>query len=588
MTDLWRLLAFLRPYRGLVIVTGLAASGIMVCTLILPYLTGRIIDDVLRHGERGELAPLLWAVFAVAVVRFGLGLVRRQISGHISLGVEYDMRDTVFSRVQRLSLAFFDHMPVGQLMSRATSDLQTVRFFLGYGLVFMFTTVFTLLMAAAWLITIDWQLAIFSLAVGPAVLAVATRFGQVANPLRIDLQQRLGEVSQAGEESVAGIRVIKAFGRERERSAAFERVANGAMNRGLDVARVEGVYEPVMGFLPTAGLAVILMLGGHQVMNGTLTLGQFVQFYLYLTLLMGPFRSLGFLVAGGQRALAGGRRIFEILDAETEVPEPAHPVPLPDGDGRVTFDHVHFAYGTGDAADPFGREVLQGVDLDIPGGRVVALIGATGSGKSTLTELIARYYDPTGGRVLLDGVDIRDLALDDLRRAVGMVSQEPFLFSTTVRENIAYGRPDATLDQVRAAARLAAADEFVEALPNGYDTVIGERGLTLSGGQRQRLAIARAVITDPRVLILDEATASVDASTERQIQDALRAVMAGRTTVIIAHRLSTIQLADEIVVLDRGVIAARGTHDELYGTSPLYREIHRTGLARPELVLGDS
>lgn len=587
MTDLWRLLAFLRPYRGLVTIAALAATGVMACTLTLPYLTGRIIDEVLRAGDRDRLMPLLWAVVGVAVVRFVLALARRQIAGHVSLGVEYDMRDTVFRRVQGLSLAFFDHMPVGQLMSRATSDLQSVRFFLGYGLVFMFTTLFTLILASVWLIAIDPPLAVMSLLVGPAVLAVATRFGRVANPLRIDLQQRLGEVSQAGEESVAGIRAIKAFGREPERADEFERVAEGALQRGLDVARVEGVYEPVMGFLPTVGLAVILLVGGNQVMDGTLTLGEFVQFYLYLTLLMGPFRSLGFLVAGAQRAVVGGRRIFQILDAETEVPERADPVTLPAGGGHVTFEEVRFAYGTGDTADPFGREVLRGIDLDVPAGRTVALIGATGSGKSTLTELIARYYDPTGGRVLLDGVDVRDLALDDLRRAIGVVSQEPFLFSTTVRENIAYGRPDATDDDVRAAARLAAADGFITALPRGYQTIIGERGFSLSGGQRQRLAIARAVITDPRVLVLDEATASVDAYTERQIQDALRAVTADRTTVIIAHRLSTIQLADEIVVLDGGVIAARGSHAELFAQSALYRDIHQTGLARPELVLGD-
>jgi ATP-binding cassette subfamily B protein len=290
-----------------------------------------------------------------------------------------------------------------------------------------------------------------------------------------------------------------------------------------------------------------------------------------------PFRSLGNLVGTAQRAIAGGTRIFEVLDAVPEVAERPGARPLPGGGGRLVFEGVAFAYEG-------GPPVLDGVDLEVPEGRTVAVIGATGSGKTTLTQLIPRFADPTAGRVLLDGADVRDLRLDDLRRAVGVVAQEPFLFSTSVRENIAYGRPDASDEEVRAAARLAQAEDFVDALPQGFDTVIGERGFSLSGGQRQRIAIARAAITDPRVLILDEATASVDATTERRIQDALRAVMAGRTTIVIAHRLSTLSLADEIVVLEDGRIAARGTHEELSATSDLYREIRDGGLARPQLV----
>jgi ATP-binding cassette subfamily B protein len=288
---------------------------------------------------------------------------------------------------------------------------------------------------------------------------------------------------------------------------------------------------------------------------------------------------VGSLVGNAQRATASGQRIFEVLDTEPDLAERPDPLQLPPGGGEVRFEGVEFAHGD-------DQPVLTGIDLEIPAGRVVALIGPTGSGKTTLTQLVPRYYDPTAGRVLMDGVDVRDLALDDLRRAVGVVAQEPFLFSTTVRENIAYGLAEATDEQVRAAARLAQADGFIDELPDGYDTVIGERGFTLSGGQRQRIAIARAVITDPRILILDEATASVDASTEREIQEALRGAMRGRTTFIIAHRLSTIALADEILVLDEGRIAARGDHDVLYATSDVYREIYDRGLARPALVVG--
>jgi len=565
----------------MVILTALSAAGLMACTVTLPYLTGRVIDDVLRGGDRGALTSLLVAAAVVIAVRFTLGMLRRLWAGRVSLGVEFDLRDTVFGHASRLSFAYFDRMPVGQLMSRATSDLQTVRFFLGYGLVFLFMSLFTLILITGLLLWLNLKLALVALLVGPALLVVAVRYSRRTAPVRIDVQQKVGEVTQAAEESMVGIRVVKAFGRERERTDRFAGTARRAFERSMDANRLESFYQPLMGFLPSAGLAVILLYGGSLTINGELTLGEFVQFYLYLTLLMGPFRSAGMLVGQAQRAVAGGERIFEIVDAVPDVREAEDAGPLPDGPGEVRMEGVSFGYGD-------GRPVLHDLDLVIPAGSTVALIGPTGSGKTTLTELIPRYYDPDGGRVLVDGADVATLRLNSLRRAVGVVSQEPFLFSTTVRENIAYGRPDATDDEVRAAARLARADGFIEALPGGYDTVVGERGYTLSGGQRQRLAIARAVITNPRILILDEATASVDAGTEREIQDALRAVMANRTTVIIAHRLSTIRLADELVVLDGGRIAARGTHAELYAASPLYRDIHDGGLARPDLVLGES
>jgi len=552
----------------------------MVCTATIPWLTRLIIDDALVDRRRDLLVPLVAAVIGVGVLRMVFAAVRRWVSGTVSLGVEYDLRGRMFAHMQRLSFGYFDRMPVGQLMSRATNDLQTVRFFLGYGLIFLFMNAFALVLYTALLLTIDPLLTALALLMAPALVAVAWRSSKRTQPLLVDVQQRVGEVTQAAEESIVGIRVIKAFGQEERQTGRFAAIARRAFDRSIQANRMQAFYLSLMGFLPTLGLAVVVIFGGIRAIDGHLSLGEFVQYYQYLLALVFPLRMIGSLVGNAQRAAASGQRIFEVLDTDPDLAERPDPLPLPGGGGNVWFDGVEFAHGD------VGTPVLSGIDLDVPAGRIVALIGPTGSGKTTLTQLIPRYYDPTAGRVVMDGVDVRDLALDDLRRAVGVVAQEPFLFSTTVRDNIAYGLAKATDAQVHEAARVAQADGFIAELPDGYATVIGERGYTLSGGQRQRIAIARAVITDPRVLILDEATASVDASTEREIQDALRTAMSGRTTFIIAHRLSTIALADEIVVLDGGGIAARGTHDALYATSEIYREIYDRGLARPELVAG--
>jgi ABC-type multidrug transport system fused ATPase/permease subunit len=581
LTVLLRLLRFLRPYRGRVAITAVCAAGLMACSVTLPYLSGRVIDEVVEGGDRSTLLPLVWAVVAIVALRMAFGVARRWVSGQVSLAVEFDLRSKIFSHLQGMSLAYFDRMSVGQLMSRATSDLQTVRFFLGYGLIFLFMQAYTLVIITGVLLWMNWSLAIVALVTGPAMLVVAWRYSRRSNPVLIDVQQRVAQVTEIAEESAVGIRVVKAFGREADRTERFGATARRAFDRSMDANRLAAVYQPLMGFLPTLGLAVILIYGGLLTIDGTLSLGDFVAFYLYLTLLMAPFRSLGMLVGQAQRAIAGGTRIFEILDAEPTLVERPDARPLPAGGGAVRLEGVSFAYGEDEPL------VLRDIELDIPAGRTVAIIGGTGSGKTTLTQLIPRVYDATAGRVLVEGVDVRDLRLDELRRAVGMVSQDPFLFSSTVRENIAYGRPEASDEEVREAARMAQAEAFIEELPQGFDTVVGERGLTLSGGQRQRLAIARALLADPRVLVLDEATASVDASTEREIQAALRAVMAGRTTIVIAHRLSTLGLADELVVLEGGRIAARGTHEELSASSALYREIREGGLARPDLVASD-
>jgi ATP-binding cassette subfamily B protein len=571
-----RLLGFLRPYRGQVVLTAASAAGLMACSITLPYLTRRVVDDVLRDGRRDVLTWLCLAVVGISLVRAAFAVTRRWLAGRISLGVEYDMRGLLFGHLQRLSFSYFDRMPVGQLMSRATSDLQAVRFFLGYGLIFLFMHAFTLVLVTAVLLWIDAPLAGLALLMGPALVIVAARYSRRSHPVLVDVQQKVADVTQLAEESTVGVRVVKAFGRERDQSERFRARSRRAFDRSMDANRLESFYQPLMAFLPTTGLAIVLAYGGSQVISGELSLGEFVQFFLYLSMLVWPFRSIGSLVGNAQRAVASGRRIFEVLDAVPEITDRPGAGPLPPGGGAVRLEGVTFGY------EP-GRPVLGDVDLEVPAGLTVALVGATGSGKTTLTQLIPRYYEPQAGRVLIDGVDVRDVRMDDLRRAVGVVSQEPFLFSASIRDNIAFGAPDATDEDVRRVARMARAEAFVDALPEGLDTMVGERGYTLSGGQRQRLAIARALLSDPRVLILDEATASVDASTEREIAAALRAAMAGRTTFVIAHRRSTVALADEIVVMDGGRIVARGTHERLAATSAAYRAVH-DGLARPDLV----
>ena len=575
LRTLLRLLTFLRPYKWSVIVTAFSALALMACTITLPYLTRRVIDDVLDSQQEDALLPLVLIVIVVGVIRALFAVMRRMLAGHVSLAVEFDLRDRVFAHLQHLSFGYFDRMPVGQLMSRATSDLQTVRFFLGYGLIFLFMHAFTLVFVTVVLLFINVPLTLLALLMGPALVLVAARASKRSHPVLVDVQQKVADVTQVAEESLAGIRVVKAFGQETAQDERFGVRAQAAFTRSMDAARLQSFYQSLMGFLPVLGVAVVIAVGGVMTINGVLTLGEFVQFYLYLAILTWPFRSIGMLIGSAQRAAASGQRVFEILDTEPQVPEPAHPVPLPAGGGHVRLEGVTFGY------EP-DRPVLRDLDLDIPAGRTVAIIGPTGSGKSTITQLIPRFYDPQQGRVEVDGADVRDVALDDIRRTVGMVTQDPFLFSDTVRANICFGRPEATDADVELAARMAQADTFIRALPEGYDTVVGERGFTLSGGQRQRVAIARAILVDPRILVLDEATASVDASTEREISRALANVMEGRTTIIIAHRLSTISLADEIVLIDDGRVAARGEHEALYAESPLYREMHDQGLARPD------
>jgi ABC-type multidrug transport system fused ATPase/permease subunit len=571
MATFRRLLRFLAPYRRGVVGSGLLAAAAMAMTAAIPWLTGRAIDQM-RQGDRSGLRTLAFAVLAAGVLRIALTVVRRLIAGRVSLGVELDLRRRMYGHFQSLELAFFDRQQTGQLMSRATVDLQSVRFFLGYGLIFMLQSALTILLAAAAMIATRPGLAAISLAPVPLVVYIAARYGRRSRPALQELQQRIAELTADVEENVGGVRVVKAFAREDRQLHRFRGQVGRVFDQAMISTRLQAFYNPFIGFLPQVGLAAILFIGGRQVINGQLTIGQFSAFYTYLLMLLSPMRTLGISLGLAQRATAAGARLFQILDREPRIVSPADAPPLPAGNGRVEFEHVTLEYEGG------GRPALRDVTLDVPAGTTVALVGATGSGKTTLVQLIPRLYDVSDGAVRVDGADVRDVDVGALREAVAIVDDNPFLFSATVAENIAYARADASREEIERAAGRAQAHDFIARLPDGYDTRVGERGLTLSGGQRQRVAIARAFLADPRILILDDATSSVDASTEQEIKSALREVMAGRTTFVIAHRLSTISLADEIVVLEDGELLAHGAHDELLEASELYREIVAKGL----------
>jgi ABC-type multidrug transport system fused ATPase/permease subunit len=566
-----RLLGFLRPYRsGAAWSLGLAALA-MAATVAIPFLTGRGIDAVTR-GDRDDVRLYAGAVVLAALVRVVLSVARRLVAGRVSLGVELDLRNRMYEHLMTLELAFFARQQTGQLMSRATVDLQSVRFFLGYGLVFIAQSALTIGLAAVAMFLLQPGLAALSLAPVPFVVLVAARYGRRSRPALMGVQQRIAELTADVEENVSGVRVVKAFAAEERQLERFRGSVGRVFGQSMIATRLRAFYNPFIGFLPQLGLAVILLVGGRQVVRGTLTLGDFTAFYAYLLMLIGPMRQLGIALGMAQRATASGARVFELLDREPQLVAPEGAPALPQGRGRVELRDVSFGYEGAPAP------ALHDVDLVVEAGTTVALVGATGSGKSTLVQLIGRLYDVSEGAVLIDGADVRSIDLQALRGQIAVVDDDPFLFSASVHENIAYGRPDATREEVELAAERAQAAGFIAELPNGYDTRVGERGMTLSGGQRQRVAIARALLADPRVLVLDDATSSVDASTEQAIKAALREVMAGRTTFVIAHRLSTIALADDIVVLEGGRVAARGTHAELLEQSALYTEIAEKGL----------
>jgi ATP-binding cassette subfamily B protein len=572
-----RLLGFLRPYRWSLALSVVLAVGSQAAAVTIAFLVGDALQGAVEAEELSELWTIALAVLLVGLARALFMVGRRLISGRQALGVEYDMRDAVYAKLLRLSFGFYDRHQTGQLMSRATVDLQAVRFFLGYGLIFFFQHVLTIVGVTIALFVLDWRLALAATAFTPVLVVLAYRYSRVSHPVLRDVQQRMADVATVAEENIVGVHVVKSFAQERNEASKFAGRTESVFTRSIDANRQRATYVPLLSFLPLIAQATVLLLGGRMVANGSLGLDAFFAFNVLVLMLVMPLRMLGMWIGQAQRATASGERIFEVIDELEDVTDAPDARELPPGDGRIVFERAGFGYTA-------GRPVLSGIDLEIEPGRTIALIGHTGSGKTTLASLVPRFYDVAEGRLAIDGTDVRDVKLASLRRAIGIVAQDPFLFSATVRENIAFGAPAASDEDVVQAARLAQAHDFIEELPKGYETVIGERGITLSGGQRQRIAIARALILDPRILILDDATASVDATTEARIRLGLREAMRGRTTLIVAHRLSTIALADELVVLDRGRIAARGTQEELLDGSPVFREIYEHGLLEREFA----
>ncbi|HEY8527770.1 MAG TPA: ABC transporter ATP-binding protein [Acidimicrobiales bacterium] len=565
----WRLItaAVRRRWAGIAVgvLTGLVWTGAKVSTGVI---VRNAVDRGIEAGDTGALVRWSIILGVAAVVSATFTGLRRWFAFREARWIELDLRDRLFAHVQRLHFAFHDRVQTGQLMSRANTDLQQVQSFLVM-IPLTISNGVTVVAVTVILAVIDPVLTLLALGSLPFLNVLATRFSRTLHPYVMGIQRESAELAAVVEETVAGVRVIKGLGAEAVQADRLRSEADDVYEESMNAARTRARFLPGLELLPNLGLIAVLGYGGHQVLNGDLSLGSLVAFNVYIGMLIWPLRMLGTIVAQAQRAAVSAERVDEVLATAPDIADPPRPKSLPAGDGvrgEVRFEGVRFGYGR-------PTPVLDGFDLRIAPGESVALVGATGSGKSTVARLIPRFYDVEAGRLLVDGVDVRDLRLRELRRAVSIVFEDTFLFSDTIAANIAFADPEASQAQIERAAELAGAHEFIAELPEGYATPIGERGYSLSGGQRQRIAIARAILADPRILILDDATSAVDPTKEHEIRGALTEVMRGRTTLVIAHRPATIALADRVVLLDEGRIVAEGTHDELLAREPRYRTV---------------
>ena len=581
---LLRAVIYLRNYPKLTLIAYAALFAATGAQLIVPQLVEMMIDAITAHAEVGQLGldaasayrALLTAMVAIVGFSIARGLfsfTQAYLLQKLSESIAYDFRNDLFAKIQRLSFSYHDRNQTGQLMVRATDDVEKLRIFIAQGLLLSLQAIVLLVGTFIILWITNQRLTLIILPIVPITMVAFALFGAIAQPLFREVQKRLSAVNTMLQENLAGLKVVKAFAKEVKEQRQFKDRLDSLLEQQIKIGGTFSALFPLIFLVANLGQAAVIYYGGVEIINGNLTLGEWQKFSLYLVYVFLPLGQLGFIITLMAQASVSANRIFEILDAKNEVENKPDAQELVDLQGRVAFDNVTFRYfGGGDPA-------LQNVSFKAEPGQTIALLGSTGSGKTTIINMIPRFYDPTEGQVLIDGRDIRDLTIESLRRHIGIVLQETTLFSGTIRENIAYGRTEATDDEVTAVAQAAAAHDFIMGFPQGYDTPVGERGSTLSGGQKQRIAIARALLMDPRILILDDSTSSVDLNTEYQIQQALDKLMEGRTSFVIAQRISTVLNADQILVLEKGEIAAQGTHEELMENSPIYAEIYHSQLA---------
>ena len=571
---LLRLLSYAQPYWRIVLIAWLCVAGASAFMLLMPIFVQQAIDRGLEINSEGvgvgDRETLVWfgvAIIGISALRGAFSFGQTYVGEWLASRVAYDVRNDIYNHLQRLSFAYHDKAQTGQIMSRATQDVEAVRMLISFGIMRVAYLIILLVAVFIYMTYISWQLALVAWLFVPIVAGRSIVVSMRLRPIWMrvqDLQGRMGTVLQ---ENLSGMRVVKAFAQEQQESVKFSKEAKDLFEVSFAANRIQAFNQPLLTGIWMMAMVSVGWFGAYQIDQGTLTGGELGAFMLFLVILQMPVRMLGWIVMMFARAQSAGERIYDILDAESAVQEKPGAIEMKDVKGLVRFEGVSFSYN---AISP----VLRGIDIEARPGEVVALLGPTGSGKSTVVNLMPRFYDVTGGRITIDGVDIRDMTIASLRANIGTVQQDVFLFSATIRDNIAYGAIDATQEEIEQAAKAARLHDYIVSQPDGYDTWVGERGITLSGGQRQRIVMARTLLTDPKILILDDSTSSVDTETEHLIQQALAEVMKGRTTFIIAQRLKTVQAADQILVLQDGQVVERGRHEELIEREGLYREIY--------------